>query len=135
MTTANYSFAMLQLPARGNRRAEWAETLNSDAPVLSDRNAAASGSSPTSVWSGTTRANAGWSLTNRYYPNHWIGVVLWNDNRAGFEQTHVHATTYGPGHHHSAYSGVPPTAASINANDDLFSAASDSDALMVHSGN
>jgi hypothetical protein len=67
VTTANFSYAMLRLDAEG-RLAEWRETINPDAPVLSDR-MIGTVASPQSVW---TQPGEG----------RWAGHVIFNDGRA-----------------------------------------------------
>lgn len=81
--TKHYSYAMLQFARQGGvftinpnfaaRAAEWSQTLNSQAVVLSDRALGAEGS----VYSVHTE-DKGTSST-------WSGSVLWNDNHVGFE--------------------------------------------------
>ncbi len=105
LTTANYSYAMLQVPAQGGRHDEWAETINTQAIVLSDRNTGTT-QQPASIWS----ARGG----------PWQGTVVHNDNSTGFESTDTFATEY---------AGI------AHANDKLFEAAGDDDAYLIHSGN
>ncbi len=107
ITSANYSYAMLQIPEQeGGRREEWSQTLNSLAIVVSDRNLA-SKTNPTSIHS------------ERDEP--WHGSVLWNDNHVGFEDTDELETKYGSGE--------------LNEKDRLFISAGKFDALLIHSGN
>lgn len=84
VTTDNYSFAMLSI-FRRQEQAEWQDTVNSEAIVVSDRaigNVAQSNLS--SVWT-----------EPRLTPN-WHGALCWNDNHVTFERTHTnHITRYG----------------------------------------
>ncbi len=94
----NYSYAMLafrgQTAATGNtpqptnfmdapRVAEWQQTLNAQAIVLSDRNTGGGSSNTTinSIHSGRQ--------------GEWSGSVLWNDNHVAFENDHYFETKYG----------------------------------------
>ena len=124
VTSSHYSFALLQLPASGERRNEWSPTLNSQAIVIADRNSG----TPISTygyhnkrWTSSTTFGC---THNRRQPyanlNHWVGNVLWNDNHNGLETADTLATQYG---------GV------VNPQDQLFSAAGDDDALLIHAGN
>ena len=89
----HYSYAMLQIhgtvdaaPNIGSRAAEWTQSLNTQAIVLSDRNAG-SGNVDSQVQSIHTNEEGDWS-----------GSVLWNDNHVGFEQSHNQfETRYGNG--------------------------------------
>lgn len=89
----NYSYAMLgikgtagQAPDRSfaGRGAEWKQTLNSQAIVLSDRN------------SGTNATDKVQSI-HTDDPGDWRGSVLWNDNHVAFENTQFYETKYGAG--------------------------------------
>lgn len=124
----HYSYAMLGIkgtagrgpdPAFVGRAAEWSQTLNSQAIVLSDR-------------------NAGTNATNNVESIHtgdrgdWQGSVLWNDNHVGFDNTQYHVTKYANGKLH--------TDERWNPTDNLFSSEADPDgnvgydALMVIAG-
>lgn len=97
----NYSYGMLQIaadvsstPTGGGfplraadavRGAEWKQTLNSQAIVLSDRNIGAGNGDPAVRSIHTDTAGE------------WTGSVLWNDNHVGFEQEHKFETKYGNG--------------------------------------
>jgi len=105
LTTANYSYAMLQIPTQGGRHDEWADTINSQAIVLSDRNTGTT-QQPASMWSAPGGP--------------WKGAVVHNDNSTGFYSTDTFATWY---------AGI------AHANDKLFEAAGDDDAYLIHSGN
>eukprot|EP00752_Nemacystus_decipiens_P013739 g12192.t1 len=82
VTSANYSYAFLELgdavagatPDSGNRVAEWTQTLNTQAIVVSDRTL-----DDTDYFSIHTEEEAG--------SDNWGGSVLWNDNHVGFENT------------------------------------------------
>ena len=119
VTTANYSYSMLELNpgatcdvgkpltqgAPHARRKEWRDTINGDAPILSDRNTGTA-AKPSSIHTNT--------------PGDWRGSVAYNDNHVVFETTHVIPKT--------TYAGV------VTTSDDLFAAPTDSDALLIHSG-
>ena len=92
--TWHYSYAMLGIkgkpggePAAEGRGDEWKQTLNSQAIVLSDRNAGKNATDQ--VQSIHTDA-----------PGDWRGSVLWNDNHVGFEQTQYYETKFGNGQLH-----------------------------------
>lgn len=122
VTTANYSYAMLQIPMAGGRRDEWSVTLSADAIVLGDRNTGTP-AQPTSIHSNQPRPKTGgigdWLWTRRYGPG-WSGQVVFNDNHTEYLETPVHDTTY---------------SRSANLSDHLFQATADDDALLIHSGN
>ena len=92
ITHANFSYAMpaIDLDAdgvvdSGGRKSEWADTMNTLAPVLADRN---TGSDTTdSVSSIHTDQDAG----------DWRGIVAFNDNHTGYEPTHLMRTRLGAG--------------------------------------
>lgn len=109
ITSENYSFAMLQIPHHENgRRAEWAQTLNSQAIVLSDRNVK-------SVYQPR-------SIHNKKDDKSWKGNVLWNDNHVEFvSRGCVFETKY--------------QGAGLNQADHLFLSDSPLDAYLIHSGN
>lgn len=99
----NYSYAMLSFSKTGDvnnnasggpstyavdvnsagRAAEWSQTLNSQAIVVSDRNAGRD-----------AMANVGSIHSD---PGTWRGSILWNDNHVAFETTHQLATQYANG--------------------------------------
>jgi len=125
VTTNHYSYAMLQVSGTGGRLAEWYETVNADAAVLSDRNAGTV-AAPTSVFShGAQIRSQGFSCTNNSHTpsyNGWAGSVVFNDNATRFQTTHLlPETRYGQG--------------GLNQDDHLFDAPTEDDALMVYSGN
>jgi prepilin-type N-terminal cleavage/methylation domain-containing protein len=115
-----YSYAMLQiepntaLASAQGRRLEWSETMNSRAPVLSDRTRGQTDFF--SLWTGPGQG--------------WRGGVVWNDNHVTFESSHVvRNTQYGRG--------------PVNDTDNLFVGESDNvpaeqfrrrDALMLGKG-
>ncbi len=77
-----YSYAMLEILGddddyRNHRRTEWAETMRTRAPVLSDRALADDPDNPDmdEIYSIHTRQGSG----------DWRGGILWNDNHVGFE--------------------------------------------------
>ncbi len=74
LSTNNFSYAMLEIEDDDDdRRKEWAETINSQAIVLGDRNvsdSAASGSAE-SVWS-------------EFESGEWEGTVVFNDGSTNF---------------------------------------------------
>jgi hypothetical protein len=122
VTTANYSCAMLQLPQPPDpatatmtqpapldgRLKEWSNTINTLAPVLSDRSM---------VIDPTMKTTSLWvTSTNSSSPTNWRGTVVWNDMHASFESSSTLPTTrYGQ---------------TDNTNDDLFTATGDADAFM-----
>ncbi|MEO0477401.1 MAG: hypothetical protein AAF085_15760 [Planctomycetota bacterium] len=111
VTKSNYSYAMLQVPEQGRRRAEWSQSLNSQAIVLSDRNTG-NNVKPSSIHSET--------------PGSWTGSVLWNDNHVGFEQSDAVETCFGE--KDEAQSNLIKT-------DRLFEATGNDDAWLIYTGN
>ncbi|XAL99518.1 hypothetical protein OT109_18310 [Phycisphaeraceae bacterium D3-23] len=117
--STNYSYAMLSIdgtpgatpwpadPLIPHRSREWSQSLNTQAIVLSDRNIG-------------TNATTGVQSIHTSKPGEWKGSMLWNDNHVAFESTPVVMTRYGNG----------PT----NNQDNLFEAAGDADAYMIHQG-
>jgi prepilin-type N-terminal cleavage/methylation domain-containing protein len=91
----NYSYAMLMITSTGPgagpdannaaRFAEWKETLNSQAIVLSDRNLGQNGT------------EGGSQSIHGDTQGDWSGSVLWNDNHVGFENTQLFETKYANG--------------------------------------
>lgn len=89
-----YSYAMLclnvaagtagQAPTAGPRAAEWKETANTQAVVMSDRNTGADAAG--GIRSIHTNENGDWK-----------GSLVWNDNHSGFEQEEIQETKYGNG--------------------------------------
>jgi len=84
----HYSYAMLDIrPASPGRRAEWKQTLNSQAIILSDRNTG---------HDADERVNS--IHVDEDEEGAWRGSVLWNDNHVAFDNRHDHfATKYGAG--------------------------------------
>ncbi|MFG0249252.1 MAG: type II secretion system protein [Phycisphaeraceae bacterium JB051] len=79
LTTANFSYAMLNLSVNDSPRInEWRDTSNSEAVVLSDR-AIANGKDG-AIKSVHTRPSKN--------TTEWRGSVGWNDNHVTFEATH-----------------------------------------------
>lgn len=110
LTWENHSYAMLPIAdadADAGRRAEWKETLNTSAIVLSDRNTGRP-DALSSVW---TEQNSG----------DWRGTISRNDNSTSFEVTAAFE--------HTKYGSY-----AANEWDELFSneTPAGSDALMVH---
>ncbi|MEX0654568.1 MAG: hypothetical protein WD151_10650 [Phycisphaeraceae bacterium] len=110
-TADNHSYALLQVPVAGGRHAEWSETLNTEAIVMSDRN---TGASPSDADVQSIHTNT---------PGDWRGGVAHNDNSVVFETTHRLPTRF----------DFDP--ANQLADDHLFEADSDNDAYLIHSGN
>jgi prepilin-type N-terminal cleavage/methylation domain-containing protein len=97
----HYSYAMLRIQFVGStasatalpgifagnesRVAEWAQTLNSQAIVISDRN----------IGNGTGASVIQSIHTDE--PGNWEGSVLWNDNHVSYENTDLFETKYADG--------------------------------------
>lgn len=86
----NYSYAFLRISTptattHAGRTAEWKQTLNSQAIVISDRNV------------GANTAAGLQSIHTEAGDGKWSGSVLWNDNHVGFENTEVFETKYANG--------------------------------------
>lgn len=77
-TTANYSYALLQLPDTGGRKQEWRNTNNKDAAVVSDR-LIIEGDRYRSVFT---------------KPGKWQGSIAWNDNHVSRETDFTVDTVY-----------------------------------------
>lgn len=118
VTSSNYSFAMLQLNPGASfdpgkplvdgtphaRRKEWRDTINTEAPVITDRNTGTP-AAPDSIHGSAS--------------GHWRGSVGYNDNHVVFETTHIIPKT--------VYSTV------THSSDHLFEASGGDDALMIFS--
>lgn len=116
VTSSHYSYAMLSIDdadlenrqaRQVARHAEWKETANSQAIVISDRNI--NPGNPASI--------------HNDQPGQWKGSMLWNDNHVGFEQSHIvtMGTKYGN--------------ASMNNHDDLFvDDTNGDDAWLIYEG-
>ena len=104
--TTNFSYAGLTIAGDDNQREEWAETSNSTAVVLADREGGENITSSESYWSQNT--------------GHWEGSLVFNDGSASFQETEtVDQTQYGSGN--------------VNTNDAIFRASGgSSDARLVH---
>ena len=109
VTADNYSYSMLQVPEIGGRCAEWRQTMNGYAIVISDRN-----TGPSSVDQDVMSIH-----TNA--PGDWTGSVGRNDGSASYEQYHKLETKYGSGQ--------------INQYDNIFEEVSHEDAMMIYEGN
>ena len=108
VTRDNYSFAMLDVDAPGERAKEWQETLHAEAALLSDRNTGSdTGSHISSVHTTTNKGD-------------WRGSIAWGDNHTAFSTTHLLNTQYG---------SAPPL-----TNDNLFEDAGGYDAMMIYTG-
>ena len=94
-------------PSTAGRAAEWQQTLNSQAIVLSDRNTGTDGTQ----WVDSIHSGS---------PGSWTGSVLWNDNHVAFEPSQYYETKYGRG--------------VLNMNDNIFEddGTGGYDALMDH---
>ena len=110
LTEDHFSYAVLALTGNEHERAEWSETLNSDAYVLADR----------AIGTGPGDVSSVWSPVNGTPTGTWTGHASANDNRVEFalSQT-INHTRYGAGE--------------VNRVDDLFAddPAAD-DAFLVH---
>ncbi|MEM9252245.1 MAG: type II secretion system protein [Planctomycetota bacterium] len=69
----------------GGRTAEWSETLNTEAPVMADRNTGADAAGRVS------------SIHTQQDSGDWRGSVAWNDNHVVFETTPSLSTKFGDG--------------------------------------
>ena len=95
-STKHYSYSLLHFQSSGPntlvitvnsaaRGKEWAQTLNSQAIVVSDRNI------------GTGTAQTAIQSIHTDEPGEWSGSVLWNDNHVGYENENRFATKYANG--------------------------------------
>lgn len=85
-TTANYSYAMLNLSDRNvSRIHEWRDTSNDKAIVLGDR----------AIAHGQNGAIKSVHTNPSSNASQWRGSVAWNDNHVTFEATHHLDTQYG----------------------------------------
>ncbi len=120
LSTKNYSYAVSRLVEEGPRRSEWTETLNSDAPMVSDRN------TRSVTWSFIDYgAQSIWSRKSTSYSDRpWEGSIGWNDNHVILSNTYRVDTRYG---------------SNQTQNDSLFNGAAGAfvvtvgDAIMVYS--
>jgi len=109
ITSTNFSYPLLDLgnPDSGRRR-EWADTINGQAAVISDRNAGTP-TTPESVWTNT--------------PGEWEGSVTFNDGSTQF----ISQPDLAPRLDISQYGNGPPI-----QDDDLFvDETQGNDALMI----
>lgn len=119
--TIHYSYAMLsingtpgQLPDAADRASEWAQTTNSQAVVVSDRNTG-------------RNATAAVQSIHTSSPGDWEGSILWNDNHVDhYTESHILETRYGNGPVHVDAHGDP--------NDNIFEPAGGDDAYLIHQG-
>jgi prepilin-type N-terminal cleavage/methylation domain-containing protein len=83
--TADQSYGWLNVNGATDRRAEWNDSLNSQAPILSDRNTGTA-----------TNVSSVWTVVNS---GDWRGMVVWNDGHTTTETTNLIPTDikYGPG--------------------------------------
>jgi len=107
VSSANYSFAMLDINSTGERAKEWRETLNPDAVLISGRN------------TGTDAIDNVSSIHSRRLGK-WHGEIAWGDNHTSFEKSHIQSTRFGDGQ--------------ANPADNLFTPVSGDDAYMIHAG-
>ncbi|MBX2851874.1 MAG: prepilin-type N-terminal cleavage/methylation domain-containing protein [Phycisphaeraceae bacterium] len=126
--TKHYSYALLMVrsdgagtpanPQYAGRVAEWKQTLNSQAIVISDRNVGAN--ETTALQSVHTEAEE------------WSGSVLWNDNHVGFENDVAFETKYANG---SLNDGTPADNLFLDTETGANSGGPDgTNALMIKSG-
>ncbi len=85
VTIDNYSFSMLDVSEVNDRRAEWRDTINTRAALISDRN------------TGISNADQDVMSLHTSYPGNWEGSVGWGDGSAYFDRTHEVETKYGRG--------------------------------------
>ncbi|MCE9591233.1 MAG: hypothetical protein K8S99_11990 [Planctomycetes bacterium] len=115
-TSKNTSYARLQLAGKAgstgaptSRLAEWRDTNNNRAVMLSDRNV------------GKDTRDGARSIHTLKDNKRWIGQMVCNDNHVEWESPHIleFDTKYG----------------NVTTSDDnIFEAAGDSDAYMIHEG-
>jgi len=94
----NYSYAMMDLTDNGQeasdengkglnaRVTEWSETINTEAPVMTDRNTGNDTVDNNSDDNGVS------SLHTDLNSGDWKGSVVYNDNHVNFEPTHILGT-------------------------------------------
>ena len=118
-THKHYSYSMLSIDQPGGRRAEWSETLNGMAIVLTDRNTGANA---------TQSASSPWTTQNS---GDWRGGMAWNDNHVTFETDQVADTEYLlPATNGANYN----TSRAVNKDDNILEATGTDDAHMIHQG-
>jgi type II secretory pathway pseudopilin PulG len=91
-TSANYSYALLDISEPGLRRKRWINEMNASTPLVSDRNTATDGKSTASVWN----------------PTSWEGSIGWGDGHVRYERSPVQDTSMGLGDH--LFAGGPDDA-------------------------
>lgn len=108
VTTANYSFAMLDISEDNDRRSEWGQSYNGEAVLLSDRNTGTS-TKPSDVMSVHTDT-----------PGSWAGRIGCGDGSAPFVKDVYLTTRYGqsPGY----------------KRDHIFEQTAGDDAAIIYSG-
>lgn len=127
VSSKNYSFAMLNVTKMGTkgknatgRIAEWSDSLNSDAIVITDRN----------TGTGTDADTVKSIHTNK--AGDYRGSIGWNDNHVNFEHTSIFETRY--------YEGAKVVDKNGEGKDTLFNEEKDSegkygnDAHMANAG-
>ncbi len=91
----HYSYAMLRIGDGSDNKfnanvvREWKDTLNTEAPVVGDRN--------TGTGDDNTSGNGVSSIHTEEDEGDYRGSVAWNDNHVNFETTHVLGTKFGGG--------------------------------------
>lgn len=105
--TTNFSYSLLEMTSTPQRYNEWRQTNNAEAVAISDR-AVAQGTGIKSVHTNPKGTN----------DTEWRGSVGWNDNHVTFEPDFTVNTKYGR---------------VSTASDNLFSGATNDDALMFFS--
>ena len=88
VTTANYSYAMLEYEDSGTREEEWRDTINTLAVIVSDR-------LQTGVGGSTADYRSIWTPAGQ--SGDWRGSVGWNDNHVSWETDAVVTSKYGTG--------------------------------------
>ena len=131
---SNYSFAMLRLQANdaegditngdatnptlpkfGSISNEWRDTINTEAPVISDRNTG------TNTWGTSVNATTGAIKSIHTTENgDWRGSVGWNDNHVTFETNNILRTKWSNGQS-MVYTSRSGTSATQQPGDNLFS--------------
>ena len=91
-TSANHSYALLDISEPGARRKRWSNEIDASTPLISDRNTATDGKSTASVWNDTQ----------------WEGAVGWGDGHVTFENSPVVDTSMASADH--LFAGGPDDA-------------------------
>ncbi len=92
VTSKNYSYAMSRLDMNGPRRREWAETVNSRAIVIVDRNDGGWSGDGGDFWG--YRTSSIWTSTPPDFSHNWRGAMGWNDNHVVFSNSDHADTRY-----------------------------------------